>query len=202
MDPESTWSSRLETAIGQFEHQIDLVRRRLIDGETIANAEKLLSLHAEYTRWIRKGKRYPNDVEWGVPQCIIEDEHRLILGWEIMWTESDVEMTVPIVTKYTDLYPNIASIRFDRGFWSPDHFAAVSGLDVHVILPKKGNKNKAEKERVHPQNFKGNVGDMPALSRASTAWNSTAEIAYGQKGGRMGLYERLEQVWLRLIYVA
>ncbi len=70
-----------------------------------------------------------------------------------MWIESDVEMTVPIVTKYTDLYPNIASIRFNRGFWSPDHFDAVSGLEVHVILPKKGNKNKAEKERESAPEF-------------------------------------------------
>ena len=126
IDPASKWISRLETAIGQFERQMNLVRRRLIDGETIPNAEKLLSLHAEYTRWVRKGKSYPNDVEWGVPTCILEDEHRLILGWEIMWTESDVEMTVPIVTKYMDLYPNIVSISFDSGFWSPDHFNAVS----------------------------------------------------------------------------
>ena len=131
-----------------------------------------------------------------------EDEHRLILGWEIMWTESDVEMTVPIVTKYTDLYPNIASISFDRGFWSPDNFDAVSGLEVHVILPKKGNKNKVEKERESAQSFKRNVGVMPALSHASTAWNNMAGIAFGRKGVRTGLHERLEQVWLRLIYVA
>ena len=59
VDPKSKWISHLETAIGQFERQIDLVRRRLIDGETIGNAEKLLSLHAEYTRWIRKGTSRP-----------------------------------------------------------------------------------------------------------------------------------------------
>ncbi|MCY4224696.1 MAG: hypothetical protein OXF06_07645 [Bacteroidetes bacterium] len=128
-------------------------RRRLIDREIIPNAEKLLSPHAEYTRWVRKGKSYPNDVKWGVPGCILEDEHRLMLGWEIMWTESDVEMTVPIVTKYMDLYPNMASISFDRGFWSPDNFDALSGLHLQVILPKKGNKNKAEKERESAPEF-------------------------------------------------
>jgi len=169
IDPASKWVSRLETAIAQFERQTNLVRCRLIDGETIPNAEKLLSLHAEYIRWCRKGKSYPDDVEWGVPVCILEDEHRLMLGWEIMWTESDVEMTVPIVTKYTDLYPIMASISFDRGFGFPGNFDALSGLDVQVILPKKGNKNKEKRSGSQPQSFKRNVGDMSALSRASTA---------------------------------
>ena len=72
IDPASKWILHLETAIGQFERQIDVVRRRLIDGETIGNAEKLLSLHAEYTRWIRKGKRYPKDVECDAAQCILK----------------------------------------------------------------------------------------------------------------------------------
>ncbi len=151
IDPESKWISRLETAIGQFERQMNLVHRRLMDGERIPNAEKLLSLHAEDTRWCRKGKRYPNEVEWGVPVCVLEEEHRLILGWEIMWTESDVEMTVPLATKYTELYSNIASIRFDLGFWSPGNFDAVSGLEVHVILPKKREQKQGGKRaRVGP----------------------------------------------------
>ncbi len=29
-----------------------------------------------------------------------ECQHGLILGWEIMWTQSDVEMTIEIATKY------------------------------------------------------------------------------------------------------
>ncbi len=119
-----------------------------------------------------------------------------------MWTESDVEMTVPLATKYTELYSNIASIRFDQGFWSPDHFDAVSGLEVHVILPKKGTKTRRKKSESRPQSFKRNVGVMPVLSHASTAWNNMAGIAFGRKGGRTGLHERSEQVWLRPIYVA
>ena len=70
----------------------------MIEGEKIPNAEKLLSLHAEHTRWIVKGKAMPNQVELGVPVAITQCQHGLILGWEIMWTQSDVDMTIEIAT--------------------------------------------------------------------------------------------------------
>jgi len=117
-----------------------------------------------------------------------------------MWTESDVEMSVPIVTKYMDLYPNIVSISFDSGFWSPDHFNAVSGLDVQVILPKKGNKNKAERE---------STPEFQEKHRRHAGIESRINCLEQHGGGRIrtkevgtGLHERSEQVWLRPIYVA
>ncbi len=99
LDPSSSRIAPLEKAIEQFNRLVDLVHRRVIEGEKIPNAEKLLSLHAEHTRWIVKGKAMPNQVELGVPVAITQCQHGLILGWDIIWTQSDVDMTIEIATK-------------------------------------------------------------------------------------------------------
>ena len=80
MDPTSVWIPRLEKAISQFHAQVSLVHRRVMENEQIPTAEKLLSLPAAHTRWIRKGKSRPNEVELGVPVAVIEHQERLILG--------------------------------------------------------------------------------------------------------------------------
>lgn len=77
---------------------------------------------------------------------MIENQCRLIMGWEIMWTESGVEMAVLIVDKYTAQFPNSESTSFDRGYWSAPNFEASDSRDVQVVLPKKGYKNKTERE--------------------------------------------------------
>ncbi len=43
-----------------------------------------------------------------------ECQHDLILGWEIMWTQSDVEMTIEIATKYRTEFEKLGSMSFGR----------------------------------------------------------------------------------------
>ena len=153
LDPKSDWIPISEHVIAQFDRLVDLVHRRVIDGEKIPNPEKILSLHAEHIRWIRKAKIFPNEVELGVPVEVIQNQFGFILGWHIMWTKSDSEMTVPIVMKYTEEYETLSSISFDRGYWSQENYEALCSLDVDVILPKNGYKNKDESERDSGEEF-------------------------------------------------
>jgi len=62
---------------------------------------------------------------------------------------------------------------------------------------KQGGKGAG----VSPQSFKRNVGDMPALSRASTTWSSMAGGMFVQKEVSKGLHAPSEQVWWRPICV-
>jgi len=48
-------------------HQMDLVERRLVKGETIPHAEKVFSWFEPHTEWIVKGKLFPpvdDDTAW------------------------------------------------------------------------------------------------------------------------------------------
>ena len=56
--------NELEHFVKLLKKHIDLVERRLINGETIPHSEKIFSIFEEYTEWITKGKSRPN-VELG-----------------------------------------------------------------------------------------------------------------------------------------
>lgn len=186
IDPTSSWIPRMEKGIAQFNQLVDLVHRRVIEGEKIPNAEKLLSLHAEHTRWIRKGKSFPNEVELGVPVAVIQNQHHLILGWEIMWETSDVEMTVPIVDKYTAAFPNLESISFDRGYWSVPNYEALRSREIQVILPKKGYKNKEERARESTSEFREKRRRHAQIESGINCLEQHGGARIRTKGGKTG----------------
>jgi len=131
---------------------IDLVQRRLIYKETIPHAEKVFSLFEPYTEWIKKGKA-GNKVELGLRIAIATDQYGFILGHRIMEKEQDVNIAVPFAKELVEKY-DIASISFDKGFWSPKNNKDLQQLVKNVILPKKGRLNKEEYEREHSKQFK------------------------------------------------
>ena len=67
----------IENYQGYGLRQLDQVRRRLLDGETIAHEEKVFSIFEPHTRWIVKGKAGV-PVELGLPVCILEDQHQFV----------------------------------------------------------------------------------------------------------------------------
>lgn len=56
----------------------------MILGEVMLQEEKVFEPH---TRWTAKGKA--GVVEFGVPVCIVENQHQFILNHGVMWKESD-----------------------------------------------------------------------------------------------------------------
>ncbi len=47
----------------------------------------------------------------------------------------------------------IASISFDKGFWSPENRQALQPMVDLLVLPKKGKRNAAENEHEHTDEF-------------------------------------------------
>jgi len=131
---------------------IDLVRRRLIYRESIPHCEKIFSLFEPYTCWIQKGK-IGNKVELGLMVAVASDQHGFILAHKIMEHDQDVEIAVPFVKELVNKY-DIDSVSLDKGFWSRTNFIELQRLVNHVVLPKKGNLNKDEKERQSTKKFK------------------------------------------------
>ncbi len=154
LDPNSAWISRLESASELAWTLHDQVERRLVKGEKIPSDEKIYSLHARHTRWIQKGKSGGKKVELGVPVSIIENDHRFILMWQIMWTECDVAFTVDLVDQCKKTYPNVHAMSFDRSYSSKPNMKALTSRLKHVILPKKGKLSKEDRARESAPEFK------------------------------------------------
>ena len=150
--------------------QIDQVERRLVKGEAIPRGEKVFSVFEEHTRWIAKGKAGV-PVELGVPVCVIEDQHQFILNHRVMWREEDVDVAVAFIEETIEKYPELLACSFDRGFWSPGNKSRLDGMLESSVLPKKGGKSKADREREESEEFVKGRRQHPAVESAINALN-------------------------------
>ena len=143
-----TWVYIQETKrfIVHAKRQIDQIDRRVLKGEKIPYEEKVFSLFEEHTEWISKGKAgVPQEL--GVRVAVIEDQYRFILNHKVMYKTTDEKITVPFIRETKELYPDLKSCSFDKGFYSPGHWEKLEKIIEFSILPKKGKLSGKDKER-------------------------------------------------------
>jgi len=121
-------------------HQIDLINRRVLNGEKIPNCDKIHSIFERHTEWICKGKAGITQ-ELGKRVCIIEDQYGFILHHEVMNKIGDKEMVITFIEQTKKLFPNLKSSSFDKGYWSPENKEVLEKI-IDIALPRKGNLSK------------------------------------------------------------
>jgi len=133
---------------------LDLVDRRLLQGETIPAAEKVFSLFEPHTEWIQKGKQRPN-VELGHRLLIATDQHQLIQDYDVPVDGVDVDQSVPVADRLLGRYGtgSLASLSFDKGFTRTEDRELLSLFVPTVVMPKRGKKNAVEAERESERTF-------------------------------------------------
>ena len=132
---------------------IDLLERRIMKGETIPHAEKMMSIFETYTEWVAKGKFHPS-VELGKKLSITTDQFNLILHYKVMSDEQDRDIVVEIADAVLNKYKRIASMSFDKGHWRAENKALLELEIPLVVLPKLGKLNAKEKELENSTKFK------------------------------------------------
>lgn len=135
-----------------LDKQVDLVSRRILDGDKIPHSEKVFSLFEPYTEWIQKGKAGRRQ-ELGLKLTVATDQFGFILCHKIMQEQQDKDMAVPIAKDLLLRKYNIQSMSYDKGFWAPENHRALSELVEDLVLPKKGKLNQEEFEREHSKTF-------------------------------------------------
>jgi hypothetical protein len=142
----------VEHYIVHAQRQIDQIRRRVEDGETIAHHEKVFSIFEEHTEWICKGKAgVPQELGLGV--CILEDQHRFILHHHVMEHVKDVDIAVLMVAEAKRKFSRLSCCSFDKGFYSPRNRETLKGHLDDVVLPKKGKLSRKDKQIEHSDEF-------------------------------------------------
>lgn len=142
----------LDSYLMHAERQIDQIRRRVLQGETISHAEKVFSIFQPHTEWISKGKAGV-PVELGVRVCIVEDQHRFILHHQVMEKTTDDQIAVALVEQTQARFAALKAMSFDKGFHSPGNQTALEQRLENVILPKKGRLSEADKARESDPEF-------------------------------------------------
>jgi len=150
------------------ERQIEQIRRRAIQGETIPHDEKVLSLFQPHTEWISKGKAGV-PVELGLRVCIMEDSHGFILHSQVMQKTTDDKVAVPMVKATQAKFPSFNACSFDKGFHSPANQTDLKAIIEQVVLPKKGKLSKADQDREYAPEFKQAKKQHSAVESAINA---------------------------------
>jgi hypothetical protein len=144
---------QIEEYIGHAERQIDQIRRRVVEGETIPHNEKVFSIFEKHTEWINKGKAGVSQ-ELGLKVCVVRDQFGFIVHHRVMQNETDDQVAVPIILEVNSRFENLSSCSFDKGFHSPDNQKQLSEILEKVILPRKGKLSAINKEIENSEEFR------------------------------------------------
>lgn len=131
---------------------IDIVRRRLIEGEKIPQSEKLFSIFQPKVEWIAKGKA-GKWVELGHKVLIATDQFGMILYHKVVEKTDDRDLAVPLAQELHKDY-KIKSLSLDKGFYSKVAKDLISELVPNLVMPKKGKLNQTEAQEESSRNFK------------------------------------------------
>lgn len=134
-------------------HQINLITRRIFNGEKIPHKDKIFSIFQPHTEWINKGKAGV-PVELGLRVCIVEHPSGYILHHMVMESETDSDIVVEIIKQTQKHYPDFMACSFDKGFHSPSNQIELAKILTDVVMPKKGKCNKIEGQRESSTEFK------------------------------------------------
>jgi IS5 family transposase len=145
--------TEIEKYIAHAERQMDQIRRRVLEGKTIAHHEKMFSLFEEHTEWINKGKAGVSQ-ELGLKVCVVKDQFGFLLHHRVMQKEMDDQIAVPIIKETKERFSRLISCTFDKGFHSPDNQKDLAVLLDKVILPRKGKLSAINKEIENSEEFK------------------------------------------------
>ncbi len=146
-------SMDLDKYLELVEKHIDLVERRILEGEKIEHSEKLFSIFEQYTEWINKGKS-GGRIELGKKLSITTDQYNLIVDDEIMTGQQDRDVVIDLADRMLSKGYNIGSWSFDKGYWRRENKELLS-LEINkVIMPKLGKRTKSEEVEESSPGFK------------------------------------------------
>lgn len=135
--------------ISMSEKHIDLVDRRILQGEQIPSEEKVFSIFESHVEWNSKGKS-GKPVELGHNTLVVSDQYNLILYGKVYEKQVDKQVTIELGDDLKQRYgskEHLSSISFDKNFYSqPAEKNLEKKFDL-VVLPKAGRKSKREKEK-------------------------------------------------------
>jgi len=138
----------IDTFLPRVEQVIDQTKRRIVDGEQVPAAEKLVSLFEPHTQIIKRGKPR-HETEFGHKIWLDEVDGGIISGFRILdGNPADTEQWQPSLDHHVQQFarpPDLASA--DRGVHSAANERYAQELGVRrVILPKPGAKSAPRRQ--------------------------------------------------------
>lgn len=154
-----------------IQHYLPLIKKcilqaeeRVIKGNVVDNAQKILSIFQEHTQVIARGKARAM-VEFGKKVLIAEVEGGIITIYKILkGNPADSELFTETLDKHIHQIGKAPhTLAVDKGFYSSDNEKHAEKKKVkRIVMPKKGKKSKArtkiEKKRWFKRGYRFRAG--------------------------------------------
>lgn len=135
----------LKVFIERTEHVCGTARRRVLEGETVPNEDKLFSIFEPHTQLYKRGKA-GEPIQFGRLVLIYEDGAGFITHHYLMPRDAQDQDVLVDQTRQLQnrLNGQIKAASFDRGFHSPENQEALAKIVEYPCLPKPGSKQSVE----------------------------------------------------------
>ena len=139
--------SQLQVFLRRTEQVCGTARRRVIEGETVPNEDKLFSMFETHTQLYKRGKA-GEPVQFGRLALVYEDAAGYIVHHHFMDRDaSDADVVVEQTGILQQrLQGRVKEISLDRGFHSPDNQRELAEIVPGVCLPMPGSVQAAEQQ--------------------------------------------------------
>jgi hypothetical protein len=163
----------LETFIQRTRYVCDLARRRVLQGETIPNSEKVFSIFETHTQLYKRGKA-GEPLQFGRLVLVFEDGAGFITHHHLLPRDQGDRDVVVAQTRAAQKR-HCGKIRrgsFDRGFHSPEIQDELAKILEHPCVPMPGSKQAAEQEKTASVEFRNARQSHPGIESAIGALQS------------------------------
>ena len=147
--------------------------RRVLQGQSVPNGEKLFSLFETHTKLYKRGKA-AEPVQFGRQVLVYEDSAGFITHAYLMPRQKDDRDVVVEQTRALQqrLGGHIQQASFDRGFHSPENQRDLAEIIPHPCLPMPGTNQAAEQRQQATVEFRQSRQRHPGIESAINALQS------------------------------
>jgi transposase, IS5 family len=125
----------------------DTARRRVCEGETVPNAEKVFSIYEPHTELIKRGKQ-PVPIQYGHNVLVIEDAVGFVIEYRVVDKGIlDQDLVVPVMRHLQKRFAGqIRSASFDRAFHTPENQQELAKIVTCPCIPCKGQEKGRQQQ--------------------------------------------------------
>jgi hypothetical protein len=162
--------TELKVFVARTRHVCGTARRRVLEGQTVPNSEKLFSMFEPHTQLYKRGKA-AEPVQFGRQVLVYEDGAGFVTHAYLLPRDLDDHDVVVKQTRVLQerLGERIRRASFDRGFHSPANQRDLAEIIPHLCLPMPGAKQAAQQEQEATVEFRQARQRHPGIESAINA---------------------------------
>lgn len=159
--------AELEVFLQRTQQVCHTARRRVLEGETVPNSDKLFSIFEPHTQLYKRGKA-GEPVQFGRLALVFEDAAGFVCHYHLLPRAAEDRDVVVEQTRVLQarLGGRVQHISFDRGFHSPENQRELAEIVAHPCLPMPGVKQAERQEEQASVEFRQARQRHPGIESA------------------------------------